>query len=119
MQEVISDPTGKKVEIPEVPELLPGQHADLAAGVDGVAELGLGTTKVRVEPAPVTDAAAVGAVEVTDRTLVTPIKLLLIVLLVVVVLLGWRLIRRRRAAAAEALAGAEADPDHDLEHQRT
>lgn len=110
----------KKVALPNMPELLPGQDITVAADVHDVPELFLGSTTVRVEPAQTTGVDGKVS-EKRDLTFVPPLAVLFVLLLAVFGLLVWRRVRRRRADASASAASADAAPqsNHVLERQST
>jgi hypothetical protein len=100
------------LKLPDLTELLPGEHVDLSADLADVPALMVDFTKVRVSP---TAAAGVGAVRAPDGTgtiFAPPITFLLVVLVVLLGLLVRRAFRRRRAADMAPL------PVHDAEVYR-
>ena len=110
----------KKVALPNMPELLPGQDITITADVHDVPELFVGFTTVRVEPAEATGVDA-KASEKRDLSFAPPISVLVLLLVAVLGLLVWRRVRRRRADGPTSAASADAalQPDHVLEHQST
>jgi len=108
----------KKVALPNMPELLPGQDITVTADVHDVPELFLGFTAVRVEPAQATGVDGKVS-EKRDLSFVPPVAVLLVLLVAVIALLVWRRVRRGRADDSSSGAGADAllQPDRLLEPQ--
>ena len=110
----------KKVALPNMPELLPGQDITVTANVHDVPELLLGITTVRVEPAQATGVDAKVS-EKRDLSSAPPLAVLFLLLVVVLVLLVWRRVRRRRAdgSASAPRTDAALQSDRVLERQST
>lgn len=99
------------VSIPEVPELLPGEHVDLSVDVKGVPALFLDSTTVRFTAEGLAgDVAAVSA-EGTTSTFAPPVALLLMLLLLILALL---LLRRVRAHGVDVRDAATDDHADEL-----
>ena len=108
----------KKVVLPNMPELLPGQDITVTADVHDVPELFVGITTVRVEPAQ----ASGGEAKVSERrdlSFAPPLAVLFMMLVVVFSLLVWRRVRRRRADAYAVSPDAPLQSDRMLERQST
>ena len=100
----VSGPFGigkRSVTLPALSELLPGQHVDLHAKLDGVAALLLDSTTVRVVPGASSAGDATAATG-NDTTFAPPITVLLILVLLLCGLMVFRAYRRHRRAGAAA-----------------
>ncbi len=104
------------VTLPEVSELLPGQHVDLKASLAGVPALFLDSTEVSIIPTGAA-AADAGAAKGSDTTFAPPITVLLVA---IALLCGWMALRayrrHRRAAVGAPTTGtlpASQQPDAD------
>ncbi len=109
----------RKVKLPALTELLPGEHVALTTDLTDVSALMVDFTKVRVAPVGAAGVGAVKAPTGTDVIFAPPITLLLVLLVVLLGLLVRRVYRRRRAAdrlAASELV-AEREPDHEPQLQ--
>ena len=108
----------KKVTLPNMPELLPGQDITITADVHDVQELFVGITTVRVEPAQVSGVDAKVS-EKRDLSFVPPLAVLFALLVEVCILLVWRRVRRRRSDASAVSPDAAWQSDRMLERQST
>jgi hypothetical protein len=112
----ISGPFGlleKKVTLPELDEVLPGQKFDLSADLKDVPAMFLNSTTVTLVPS---SKSAVGDLKTSSgdtSNFAPPILVLAVILLLIIVVLEER-IRRRRNAPAVTVTVA-----HDREHQLT
>jgi hypothetical protein len=108
----------KKVGLPNMPELLPGQDITVTAEVHNVPELFVGFTTVRVEPAQATGVDGKVS-EKADLSFVPPFAVLFVLLVAVCVLLVLRRLRRRRTGASAVLPSGDMHSDRPLERQPT
>ena len=108
----------RKLALPDIPELLPGQELTLTADVHDVTELMFGVSKVRAQGAEVADVAAASPSEGKDLSFVPPIAVLALVLAVVLAVLARRFYRRRRSSDEEAFGVGDLEPSATDELQR-
>jgi hypothetical protein len=104
-----------KLTVPDIPELLPGQHAIMSADVHDVPELMVGVATVRFVPTG-SNAADVKASAGKDTSFVPPIPLLIAVLVLLVAILALRVYRRRRIVPAQVVTAAT-QQEREVEHQ--
>ena len=108
----------RRVTLPAIPELLPGERVDLTAELPEVPALFVGSTTVRIDPL---DPANVGDIEVVtadDRIFTPPITFLILLLVLIIAWRGYIAVRRHRKAALAAIAaaeGAETVPASEIE----
>lgn len=106
-----------RLDLPDIPELLPGAKITLTAAVHDAPELFFGRVTVRVTPTG-GGGVSTSASQVTDTSFVPPIAVLLLLLLLVLLLLVWRQIRRRRAGARDSVAADDVShAEQEAEHQ--
>lgn len=116
----ISGPFGlgeRKVTLPDVPELLPGEDVELTVSIDDVPALMVDTTTIELQPVD----AGEGTVSMSgaeDRIFAPPLAILLLLLFALLAILAWRSFRRHRLPEREAEALAPT-PDPEPEHQLT
>ncbi|MGZ4700443.1 MAG: hypothetical protein ACXV98_04450 [Ilumatobacteraceae bacterium] len=104
----------RKLKLPEIAELLPGQNATFTAELENVPAVLFDVGKVRVEPHGATD---LKPVSVKKTIFAPPITILVVVLVALIVVLLVRF-RRRRLAGMQAPADLVAIPDQtEREHQ--
>jgi hypothetical protein len=89
----------------DLPELLPGQHLDVEANLDGVPALFFNTASVKINPQGATDVGA-AVVSTTTATVFAPPVTLLLIGLIVVLLLLIRRARRRARQPQDAASGS-------------
>ncbi|MCU1390919.1 MAG: hypothetical protein JWL72_4257 [Ilumatobacteraceae bacterium] len=109
-----------KIALPPIAEILPGQHIDLSATLEGVPALMLDSTTVHLTPSDVSGGADLAATTGTDATFAPPIALLLLLIIVIFGLLAKRAHRRRGAAEQAVLDAAhdfESLPYREPQHQ--
>ncbi len=102
----------RKVALPDIAELLPGQDVEVTVEVDDVPALMIASTTVRVEPAAGADAASASG---EDTTFAPPLTLLLALLFLLLGVLARRSYVRHRGGAAPA--ETKSDPQQSREHQ--
>lgn len=102
----------RKVALPDIVGLLPGQDVEVTVKVADVPALMIASTTVRVEPTEGADAASASGEDTTFAPPLTPLLALLFVLLGV---LARRSYVRHRGGAAPA--ETKSDPQQSREHQ--
>ncbi len=102
----------RKVKVPDIAELLPGQDVEVTVEVDDVPALMGASTTVRVEPTVGSDASTASG---EDTTFVPPITLLLALLFVLLGVLARRSYLRHRIGTVPAAGTKEAQ--NAREHQ--
>ncbi|MGB8862021.1 MAG: DUF916 domain-containing protein [Ilumatobacteraceae bacterium] len=107
----------KKVPLPDVPELLPGQHINVKVSVDDVPALMLAFTTVRVEPAGAAGGAAAAGTSGKDLAFDPPLSFLLVLLFLLLGLLARRAYVRHRGPAAAVDEESERAEQPEREHQ--
>ncbi len=94
----------QQVTLPDILDLLPGQHTTMSADVADVPALMMASTDVRVVPSGADDVGNVKTATGSDLTFTPPLSVLLVLLALLSALLAWRAYRRHRVAN-EALSG--------------
>jgi hypothetical protein len=98
----------------DLPELLPGQHLDVEAKLDGVPALFFNTASVKINPIGATDVGSPVVAATTATVFAPPITLLLVGLIVVLLVL---VRRARRRSQQPVSASATADATNEREPQ--
>ena len=105
----------KTVKMPEISELLPGEHADLSVVVTGVPALMVNGTTVSIQPKS-DGASAPPTTSSSTSQFAPPITLMLLLLVAVLVLLAMRQ-RRRRLTKNSAPKQLPPAAQRELQHQ--
>ena len=100
------------IQLPDVPELLPGESITVTADAKDVAALFLSFTTVKVVP---TDGGASGSAAGDDTTFTPPLSVLVGLLLVIFGVLARRAYRRHRG---DDSAAPTSSPDHERDGER-
>ncbi len=109
----------RTLALPQLTELLPGQHADFAVTVDDVPALMLSTVTVTLQPEGIKGRVgeAITAMTVDDASFAPPITLLVVLMVVLFGLLAFRAYRRYSTAAAGSGASYDDEPQPEREHE--
>lgn len=119
----VSGPFGlgeAKVTLPDIAEILPGQHVDVTATLEDVPALVIDSTSVHLTPSDAADSGAVKATTGTDMTFAPPIAILLALIILIFGLLARRAYKRRSGAergATDALHDFDSLPYREPQHQ--
>ena len=111
----VSGPVGieHKLRLPAISELLPGQHVELSADLEGLPAAFVLSTKVEMTPVGTGALADIKTAEASDTTFAPPLFALMILLVLLVGTLARRAFRRHRQEDDESDHLAEDDPSNE------